>query len=65
MWPGFFFDEFFSDGSRAAWVFFFFSFVFFSDVSFYNGYKSSLRDSIFMQLPRGKNATSDMIKPWK
>ena len=66
MWPGFFFDEFFSDGSRAAWVFFFFfSFVFFSDVSFYNGYKSSLRDSIFMQLPRGKNATSDMIRPWK
>ena len=25
VWPGFFFDEFFSYGSRAAWVFFFFS----------------------------------------
>ena len=51
--------------AQPGFFFFFFSFVFFSDVSFYNGYKSSLRDSIFMQLPRGKNATSDMIRPWK
>ena len=34
-------------------------------VSFYKGYKSSLRDSIFMWSPCGKNATSDMIRPWK
>ena len=34
-------------------------------VSFYKGYKSSLRDSIFMRSPHGKNATSDMIRPWK
>ena len=34
-------------------------------VSFYKGYKSSLRDSIFMRSPCGKNATSDMIRPWK
>ena len=28
-------------------------------------YKSSLRDSISKWVPRGKNATSDVIRPWK
>ena len=28
-------------------------------------YKSSLRDSIFRWSPRGKNTTSNVIKPWK
>jgi len=29
------------------------------------GYKSSLRYSISRWLPRGKNVTSDVIRPWK
>ena len=31
----------------------------------FSAYKSSLRDLIFKWTLRGKNAISDMIKPWK